>query len=254
MSTTWNDEKVIEGEVVEHALEPVGTNHGSVTLFGTDDPHAIIGMATEKAKALADVIRQQKLTAKIGKREHVLIEGWTLLGSLLGVFPVPVWTREIRDEDGKLLGFSARVEARTLAGEVVGAAESRCLKAERNWSDRDDYALESMAQTRATSKALRMPLGFVMVLAGYNATPAEEITEAETDPPPKPKTSPAQDSGTGAPTPPQPVSESAPSKDSMFPVAPKDCKNHEMSDKKPDGTEMRAGWLVCRLCGTTEKA
>jgi hypothetical protein len=32
-----------------------------------------------------------------------------------------------------------------------------------------------MAQTRATSKALRQPLGFVMTLAGYSATPAEEM-------------------------------------------------------------------------------
>ena len=40
---------------------------------------------------------------------------------------------------------------------------------------RDDYALRSMAQTRATSKALRQPLGFVMSLAGFDPTPAEEM-------------------------------------------------------------------------------
>jgi hypothetical protein len=32
-----------------------------------------------------------------------------------------------------------------------------------------------MAQTRAASKALRQPLGFVVVLAGYEATPADEM-------------------------------------------------------------------------------
>jgi hypothetical protein len=36
-----------------------------------------------------------------------------------------------------------------------------------------------MAQTRATSKALRQPLGFVMTLAGYAATPAEEMPREE---------------------------------------------------------------------------
>ena len=36
-----------------------------------------------------------------------------------------------------------------------------------------------MAQTRAGAKALRMPLGFVVHLAGYEATPAEEM---ETEP------------------------------------------------------------------------
>ena len=34
-----------------------------------------------------------------------------------------------------------------------------------------------MAQTRATSKALRQPLDFVMRLAGLEATPAEEMTD-----------------------------------------------------------------------------
>ncbi len=34
-----------------------------------------------------------------------------------------------------------------------------------------------MAQTRATSKAMRIPLSWVMVLAGYSPTPAEEMTE-----------------------------------------------------------------------------
>ena len=32
-----------------------------------------------------------------------------------------------------------------------------------------------MAQTRATSKALRQPLGFVITLAGFDPTPAEEM-------------------------------------------------------------------------------
>jgi hypothetical protein len=62
-----------------------------------------------------------------------------------------------------------------LAGQVVGAAEAECLRSERTWKGRDDYALRSMAQTRAVSKALRGPLGFVVTLAGYEATPAEEM-------------------------------------------------------------------------------
>jgi hypothetical protein len=97
------------------------------------------------------------------------VEGWTLLGTMLGVFPVCEWTRKLDD------GWEARVVAKTLAGQTVGAAEAECLRSERSWSSRDDYALRSMAQTRATSKALRQPLGFVVTLAGFEATPAEEM-------------------------------------------------------------------------------
>src|SRR5207244_10747745 len=81
-------------------------------------------------------------------------------------------------------------------GEVVGAAEAMCARDEEAWGfapkgrngqalkARDEFALRSMAQTRATSKALRQPLGFVMSLAGYEATPAEEMDAAPANQPP----------------------------------------------------------------------
>lgn len=141
-----------------------------MTLFGTDDPVAIIESASKKATALADVIRKRNLYVRIGPKEHVYLEGWTLLGSLVGVYAVPVWSRPLPDGQG----WEARVEARTLAGNIVGAAEAECLYTEKKWENRDDYALRSMAQSRAASKALRLPLGFILQLAGFDATPAEE--------------------------------------------------------------------------------
>lgn len=149
-----------------------------VNLFGTADPDEVIASATAKAKALANVVKQQQLAVRISGREHVRVEGWTLLGSMLGVFPVCVWTRKLED------GWEARVEARTLTGQIVGAAEAECLRSESTWKSRDDYALRSMAQTRATSKALRQPLGFVMTLAGFDATPLEEIPTSAPEPAP----------------------------------------------------------------------
>lgn len=157
-----------------------------LTLFRTDDPTEVIARATATAEPLAKVIREKELAVRISGREHVRVEGWTLLGSMLGVFPICEWTRTI-ERDGKPYGFLARVEARTITGAVVGAAEAECTRDEAQWgfnpkshdgdplTPRDDFALRSMAQTRATSKALRIPLGFVMSLAGYEATPAEEM-------------------------------------------------------------------------------
>jgi len=130
-----------------------------------------VSMATEIANALAPVINDKHLYAEISGKRHVLFEGWTTLGALLGVFPVTVWTHKTED------GWEARVEARTLAGATVGAAEAECSRSENQWKDREDFALRSMAQTRAGSKALRMPLGFVMQLAGFEATPLEEVTD-----------------------------------------------------------------------------
>jgi hypothetical protein len=161
-------------EAIESTAEDIGTelvthDHPPTTLFRTEDPVEVLERASRVAQALKSVIDQQGLVSKIQGREHVRVEGWTTLGSMLGVVPVVTWTRRTED------GWEARVEARTLDGRIVGAAEAMCSSAERTWKTRDDYALRSMAQTRATSKALRGPLGFVVTLAGYEATPFEEM-------------------------------------------------------------------------------
>lgn len=139
-------------------------------LFGQVGPAQVIAKASETATALKEVVSKQGLISKINGKEYPRCEAWTLLGTILGVFPVLNWTRPVEG------GWEARVEAKTKTGDVIGAAEAQCLKTERNWSNRDDFALRSMAQTRATAKCLRMPLGFIMTLAGYEATPAEELT------------------------------------------------------------------------------
>ena len=166
-----------EGVVV--AEHEAGSPAQQLTLFGTTDPQAIIARATRTADALAEVINKRKLYQVINDRKYVLVEGWTLLGSMMGVFPRTVWTHPIAalDGDGKSyeVGFEARVEAVTSAGLVVGAAEAQCTHDEKMWKNRDAYALRGMAQTRATSRALRQPLGFVLKLAGFEATGAEEM-------------------------------------------------------------------------------
>jgi hypothetical protein len=139
------------------------------SLFGTDDPAEVIARAQAIAAPLAEVIRDRGLFATIHGREHVTIEGWTLLGSMVGVFP------DIESTDRTPDGWEARASAIRLDGSRFGAVEAQCTRSEPTWRDRDDFALRSMAQTRAASKALKYPLGFIMKLAGYDPTPAEEF-------------------------------------------------------------------------------
>src|SRR6185369_17251171 len=165
----------LDVEVISDSNKPQQTQalalrpQQDVGLFGTTEPAVVIQKATQVAVALKDVIKSQKLISNISGKEYPRCEAWTLLGTMLGVFPVTVWTKEVEG------GWEARVEARTRDGSIIGAAEALCLRSERNWANRDSFALRSMAQTRATAKCLRMPLGFVMTLAGYEATPAEEM-------------------------------------------------------------------------------
>lgn len=169
--------KTIDTEVVPEQQAMVVRQETAVaptTLFGSNEPVAVVQKASQVASALKDVVKTQGLISVISGKEYPRCEAWTLLGTMLGVFPVLQWTRQLEN------GWEARVEAKTRDGAIVGAAEAQCLRKEKNWSNRDDFALRSMAQTRATAKALRMPLGFVMTLAGYEATPAEEMISDHT--------------------------------------------------------------------------
>jgi hypothetical protein len=166
-------ERAIEGEVLDLAVREDEPPTPPLTLFGTSDPRVALERMSELAKALVDVVEDRKLYATIRGHRHITAEGWTTLGGMLGVVPVPVWTKPNESGDG----IVARVEARTLDGRVVGAAESECSRAEARWKTADPYAIRSMAQTRAIGRALRAPLGQIVVLAGYEPAGAEEISD-----------------------------------------------------------------------------
>jgi hypothetical protein len=157
----------------------VAADRQALTLFGDATPHAIVARATAIADVIAPLIRERNLIKRIGASEHVYLEGWTLAGTMLGVFATTVRTWEIGDD----AGYGATVEARTITGALVGRADAVVMRNEevggkRKWLEAPAFQLVSMCQTRGASKALRMPLGFVMKLAGYDTTPAEEMEAA----------------------------------------------------------------------------
>lgn len=176
------DAEVIEATAVEVYRQPA-----PAALFGTDDPVEVIEKATRVATALKDVVARCGLVSLIEGKEFPRVEAWQTLGSMLGVFPIKEWVREkpwpdpvpeaLREhhKQGLAFGFEASFSATRTDGAVIGGGEAICLRTESNWINSPDYALESMAQTRATSKALAAPLRFVMTLAGYQSTPAEEM-------------------------------------------------------------------------------
>ena len=138
--------------------------------------------AVRVANALKSVIVAKNLISNIQGKAYPQVEAWLTLASMLRLTTVCEWSRPVQD------GWEARVFVRDGANNVIGAAEAQCLKTERTKKSWEDYAIRSMAQTRATSKALRSVLGFIMVLAGYQATPAEEMPDNPEPPAKAPET------------------------------------------------------------------
>jgi hypothetical protein len=162
-----SDTEIIDGELVPATIP-------TTTLFGTDNPNEVLEHAQEHAKVLMRVVEQQNLAVQIGQAKHLKVEAWTMLGSQLGVFAVADGEPETVEIDG-VTGFRVAVQAVTRNGDVVGRAVGYCMRDEPTWKNRPLHALAAMAETRATSRALRKPLGFIVQLAGFNPTAAEEM-------------------------------------------------------------------------------
>lgn len=134
-----------------------------------------LSAAHEKAKLLSGIVEAQKLYTPIGSSKHLRFEAWITLAQGYGYDADIEWTRPI--ESG---GWEARAVVRNSRGEVVGHAESECgTRGDSTWLDRPSFQQRSMAQTRALSKALASKLRWVVVLAGYNPTPFEEMASSE---------------------------------------------------------------------------
>lgn len=134
-------------------------------------PNDVIVRATDMAGVLADIIDKRKLFSSISGKKYVRVEGWSTLGAMLGVLPREVSVVEHENGD-----FEAVVELiRTSDGMVIGRASAIVSSDEKNWSTRERFARRSMAITRATGKAYRLGFAWIMTLAGYEGTPAEEM-------------------------------------------------------------------------------
>ncbi|MFP6656187.1 MAG: hypothetical protein VCB25_11215, partial [Myxococcota bacterium] len=145
----------------------------------TTTPTEMVARSAEIATVLKKIIIDRKLYVDIQGKKYIVVEGWTTLGVMLGIVPHEV--SSTRHDDGS---WEAVVELRTIAtGAKVGGASALCgTSCDKPWNKRSEPARKSMACTRATGKAFRLGFSFIMKLAGYEVTPAEEMPSASTTP------------------------------------------------------------------------
>lgn len=170
-------------EDIQEESAPMVIPQGSVTVDRELPPAMVMAAAKEKAQVLIDAVKQAGLAFDLGgKKPHLGIEAWQLLGKFDNATPRLVGTKRIMEND-VFHGYLAKCEV-VKNGQVITSADAMCTRDEPNWNKRGanlvpEFQLRSMAQTRAASKALRMAYGWIAVLAGYSATPVEEMTGEE---------------------------------------------------------------------------
>jgi hypothetical protein len=165
-----------ESEVTDIVTTDTPVQLGALVV---DGPSAVIESATIIAKQLANIITERKLYSNIKGKNYVRAEGWTTMGGMLGVSPQEE-SVDYRVFDDGYSEYEATVKLVRISDDtVIGRASSIVGSDEPTWSSRPRYAQRSMAVTRATGKAFRLSFSWIMQLAGYEPTPAEEMMGIE---------------------------------------------------------------------------
>ncbi|MCR5700217.1 MAG: hypothetical protein K6G49_02175 [Candidatus Saccharibacteria bacterium] len=144
-------------------------------------PSAVMDFATN----LKDLIVQNNLFTSIKGKNYVNVEGWQIAGAFTGTFPIVENVENL--SDGKNYKYRAEVSLRDAEGKKVGYGVAICTNKENGKTGFDEYAVASMAQTRAVGKAYRMKIGWLLKVAGYETTPAEEMDAVAAEVIDKPK-------------------------------------------------------------------
>lgn len=176
-------------EVVPVTASVVPQSQPSVVLQG--DPAKQLEFAKKASQALVSVINAKQKKVIINGEQYLEFEDWQTLGRFYGM-SVGIEKTEAIQRDGNLFGYEAKAVVYQ-NGQIISGAEAMCCRDEEKWGTRAKYEwqnnqrvkvgednvpefqLRSMAQTRASAKALRNVLAWVVVMAGYRPTPAEEM-------------------------------------------------------------------------------
>ena len=141
---------------------------------------SMLKLSTELSK----LIKEKGLSSNIQGKQFVNVEGWQFAGASLGLMPIITSTQDLSNETA--IKYMATCEVRNITtGQLVATGIALCSNAEKTKRFFDEYAILSMAQTRAIGKAYRNLLAWLMKAAGFEATPAEEMDFARDEVPAK---------------------------------------------------------------------
>ena len=126
------------------------------------------------ARGMLDFIKQTKLSVSIKNKQYIQVDGWQFLSISLNLTPIITEVQNLSNE----IELKYRAECKLFNKEIlVSTGIGICSNKELSKKQFDEYAICSMAQTRAIGKAYRNRFGFIAKLAGFEPTPADEMDE-----------------------------------------------------------------------------
>lgn len=197
--------------------------------------------AVEMAGKLKNIILHQGLYTVIKGKNYAHVDAWQLAGFLLKM--------NARVNEPKDLSNEKEIKWLCSAGiysgdTLIETGYAICSSKEVNKKGFDEYAILSMAQTRAIGKAYRNKIGWIMKLAGYQATPSEEMHKVNEVPQEASK--------------PSETSNSSEKQGNKKPFTPplmcSKCDEKEVSPAEALYSQKLYGKRLCRDCQSKQKA
>ena len=158
--------------VTDVEVRPVQSNVDNHTALFSQDPEKAYREAQRLVNVVASMCTGPGYLVNIRGKQYPKIEWWTSVSASLGLFPRVLYSKRLDREDE--IAYEAKVEVHR-NGQIIASGEAMCSNREERWRNADEYAIKSMAITRASGKSYRIPLSFLAVMAGLEVTPAEEM-------------------------------------------------------------------------------
>lgn len=178
MATKTKNEVTQNGPTQTGSVQPdsavvSSTAKKKAETFDISNPEETMHLAND----LARFINENKLFHNIQGKEYVNVEGWQYAGSRLGILPIVEELTSIGEDIE--IKYQAKVKLFDLrTSQIVGTGFAICSNKEATKRYYQEFAIASMAQTRAIGKAYRNILAWIIRAAGYEPTPAEEMDYA----------------------------------------------------------------------------
>jgi len=160
---------------------------GEITQFkGIQTPQDRIRSNAELIKTLAPAIMQNYVVA-IQQKNYVLVAGLQAIGSALGYSVRVVSCVHKPASDGLAGHWEANaIVVDTNTGLEIAQGLGHVFDDESPWGKRPRFAQAAMCQTRATGRALKGAVGFLLALIGAETSFAEEMPQQDyNEAPPK---------------------------------------------------------------------
>lgn len=158
---------------------PVG-----LSLIDGPDPATAVAYARQVSGVIASVLEEGSGFVTIQNKRHITIEGWQTLAAMTGHTVEVEWSRPVEaiEPVNGIHAWEARAVVRDQSDRVVAGSTSMASPAERAPWTKAEFSVRSMSETRASSRALASRMRFIVTLAGFHGTPAEEMGGGEPSP------------------------------------------------------------------------